>query len=154
VVESPRAIELISSERDLIALPDELVRPSGMLALGGVDYERGASTRNHSARPEAAIIAAGGTDLRGVPFRALRSDCLDASGLSFEPLPGTAAEVRDLERLWVRAAETESSRGKGAREGRDVVLTGSAATESGFKSLAPRCEILHVATHGFFLGER
>ncbi len=63
---------------------------------------------------------------------ALRS--VDLKSLSFAPLPGTAAEVMALQKLLPQAK----------------VLAGAAATEGAIKE-ARGPQILHIATHGFFL---
>ena len=89
------------------------------------------------SRAPAAIVAApafGDPPLapatRGQPAR------VDDSQVFFGPLPGAAQEVRALRSLLPRA----------------TVLTGAQATEAAVRGLAAP-EILHFATHGFFLGE-
>ncbi|MFM7219328.1 MAG: tetratricopeptide repeat protein [Nodosilinea sp.] len=70
----------------------------------------------------------------GVRAAALRSS--DLSQLQVDPLPGTAAEAQALEQLFSQA----------------TVLTQAAATETALKQVkAP--QILHIATHGFFLAD-
>jgi CHAT domain-containing protein len=60
----------------------------------------------------------------------------DFGGVSFEPLPGTAAEASAIRQLVPGA----------------TLLSGNAATESAVKAArGPR--LLHLATHGFFLEE-
>jgi CHAT domain-containing protein len=60
----------------------------------------------------------------------------DFSGLSFEPLPATAIEAASIKALLPDA----------------TLLTGPRATESAIKrARGPR--VLHLATHGFFLGD-
>lgn len=60
----------------------------------------------------------------------------DLSEVYFAPLGGTAQEARAIQTLFPEAS----------------VLSGAKATESGLKQVAaPR--ILHIATHGFFLGD-
>jgi CHAT domain-containing protein len=58
--------------------------------------------------------------------------------LSFEPLPAAEREAREIVALWNEAST--------------VYLHGAAATESAFKRSAPGRRVLHLATHGFFLG--
>ncbi len=58
----------------------------------------------------------------------------------FEPLPGTREEVRALRAAWP-AAEL----------GAPVVLAGVEATESAVIARAKGREVVHLATHGFFL---
>jgi CHAT domain-containing protein len=68
-----------------------------------------------------------------------RSGDLDRSGLTFKPLPGTAAEAARLQSLLKLDAQH--------------VLTGTSATEANLRELhGPR--ILHLATHAFFLDDQ
>lgn len=93
-----------------------------------------------SMRPRAAqgeLLAMGAPD-----FTTTRAP------LAFSPLPAAADEIEAIASLWRRARPTAP------REAL-VTLTGAAASEAAFKSLAPRYRALHVATHGFFLaGDR
>lgn len=65
--------------------------------------------------------------------------CPDLEPSRFPALPGAATEAQAVSSLW-------NSSG-----GRSQVLTGTAASESALKSLSPGKQILHLATHGFFL---
>jgi CHAT domain-containing protein len=66
----------------------------------------------------------------------------DLRSIRFEPLPLSSDEAREAAETW-----------KAVRDGGEaVLLTGGAATESAFKSLAPGKRAVHLATHGFFLG--
>jgi len=55
------------------------------------------------------------------------------SGGAFGPLPGSTDEVARIRQNFP--------------SGRTTVLTGSNATETGYKALSPRSEIVHLATH-------
>jgi hypothetical protein len=59
--------------------------------------------------------------------------------LHFAPLPHAAREAGDVAKLV---------------GGPSKVLTGADATESAFKKLAPGNAVVHLATHGFVLGDR
>ncbi len=74
-------------------------------------------------------------------FRGSRSRCASFAQLRFEPLPGARAEGEDVVRRLT------------ARGRPPLWLTGGDATEAAFKEAAPRASSIHVATHGFFLGE-
>ena len=65
--------------------------------------------------------------------------------MRFDPLPASLKEVDDIVSLWTKAQRTD---------GLPVRLVGAAASESAFKSAAAGHRILHLATHGFFLGNR
>ncbi|MGY4379486.1 CHAT domain-containing protein [Bradyrhizobium sp. i1.3.6] len=95
------------------------------------------------ARGSMVVMAdpAYGPSTSGMPsdIGSYRSIDLDRSGLVFTPLPGTADEARELQKL----LDLDPN----------AILTGVDATEEKLKSLhSPR--ILHVATHGFFLNDR
>lgn len=68
----------------------------------------------------------------------LRGGCGSLQSLHFEPLAGTESEVREVARLWTGSPVE--------------VLQGNRATERAFKREAPGRRVLHLATHGFFLG--
>jgi CHAT domain-containing protein len=67
-------------------------------------------------------------------------------------------EVNEVLTLWNQAYsgrdEAAPLRTTNASRPRTVRLTGAAASESAFKAEAAGHRILHLATHGFFLGER
>jgi CHAT domain-containing protein len=63
----------------------------------------------------------------------------------FTPLPETKREVEMAASIWRRRATEDP-------EGASTVLTGKEATEEAFKRLAPGRKVVHLATHGFFLG--
>src|SRR6267143_3576029 len=80
-------------------------------------------------------------------FRGLRSTCDNFQTMQFEALSASAREASDVAALWRRPGRT--LRGV---ESNAVLLTGAAASESAFKQQAQGKRILHLATHGFFLG--
>ncbi|MBI4602435.1 MAG: CHAT domain-containing protein, partial [Planctomycetes bacterium] len=138
LVERGPLLHGLSAERDLAGLPEGSGRGAagtgggggtGLLVLGAPDFERDLQA---PGGPEVA--------LRGVPegpggFRSHR----------FGQLPQAAEEARAIARLWT------SSRGPDA--GPVALLLGPEATEEAFKVGAPGRRWLHLATHGFFLGE-
>jgi CHAT domain-containing protein len=78
--------------------------------------------------------------------------------MRFDPLPASLKEVGAVVTLWNRAhgARTDAAPLPGADPSvpTTIRLTGAAATESGFKAEAVGRRIVHLATHGFFLGGR
>jgi CHAT domain-containing protein len=65
--------------------------------------------------------------------------------LRFDSLPAAAKEIADVVSVWDRTGNQAADD--------SISLTGAAATESVFKAEAGRHRIIHLATHGFFLGE-
>ncbi|HKQ56991.1 MAG TPA: CHAT domain-containing protein [Candidatus Eisenbacteria bacterium] len=67
--------------------------------------------------------------------------------MKFDALPGTGKEINELIDRWKRASSDKSSAPAAALDLRD-----SAATETALRSHAAGRRVLHLATHGFFLG--
>jgi CHAT domain-containing protein/tetratricopeptide (TPR) repeat protein len=70
---------------------------------------------------------------------ALRSGCGAIGSLRFEDLPGSRAEVRDIARIW-------------GDENDVLMLSGRAATKAALTKAIVGRKVVHLATHGFFLG--
>ena len=60
----------------------------------------------------------------------------------WESLPGTSQEIRQLAELWKAHPESVAH------------MTGSAASEAALRAAFPGRQIIHLATHGFFVDER
>jgi CHAT domain-containing protein len=157
-------IHYLSAERDLV--PTEV--PSGksgrgLLAAGGPAFADGAVFASLSGnRPPTRASEAAGTNVAPPTtpstasavtgfFRSAGSKCASFQSIQFHSLPGSRREAEDVARLWQtlrpERAETE-------RADDDQVLIGRAASEQAIKELAPGRRILHLATHGFFLGDQ
>jgi CHAT domain-containing protein/tetratricopeptide (TPR) repeat protein len=78
------------------------------------------------------LLAIGNPDLGGNPVKSSKSA---RRGDTLSPLPDAEREARTVASLYGGTAQ---------------LLTGAAATEARFKSLAPQFRILHLATHGSF----
>jgi CHAT domain-containing protein/tetratricopeptide (TPR) repeat protein len=122
-------VHYLNSERDLVTLTSKPASGSGLLALGDPAFDR-----RPSSRPLARSRGMESSEGHRNAF-----DCNDFESVRFSKLPNSGAEARNIARIWADPAHT-------------TVLTGAAADERSFKQDAPGRRVLHLATHGFFLG--
>jgi len=153
LVEGEQRIHYLSAERDLVGDGEAGPDGRGLLALGAPSFDEKSLFAALAPEPlprrkRVPAVAMASLSV----FRGERSSCGDFQSLEFAPLPGSAREVREIAASW--------KKGKRARQGRighagadDLLLTGERASEAAFKALAPGREVVHLATHGFFLGE-
>jgi CHAT domain-containing protein/tetratricopeptide (TPR) repeat protein len=141
LVETGPVMHYLSAERDLVPTDRGGLTGWGLLALGGPAFD--------DSSP--------GLAASGASFRSTRSACHGFQSLRFDPLPAALKEVDDVVTLWNQAhdgpAQVAPLPGP-MRPTSAIRLTGIAASEAAFKAEAPGRRILHVATHGFFLGAR
>ncbi len=142
LLETGPALHYLSAERDLVPIPRSRVPRSELLAVGDPDFEREPGPERADPSP-AATARLRGPDAgdRGEP-----PACGDFRFLRFAPLPGARAEAERLASLWKPGSERGGPGGV-------TVLLGPRASEALFKKEAPDHAVLHLATHGFFLGE-
>ena len=131
LVERQPVIHYLSAERDVMRPREPLTDAAGLLAIGGPAFGERSSP-----------IA-----LSGLESRRSAPGCPSFESVSFDSLPASRLEAEAITRLWQQVRRTASAQ-DGAR-----LLTGPAATERAFKELSARKRILHLATHGFFLGD-
>jgi CHAT domain-containing protein/tetratricopeptide (TPR) repeat protein len=142
LIEEAPVIHYLTAERDVARVLDDRGDVGrGLLALGSPAFDAPARGRSARARP-----ADGGPSTAGAtpPSRAASWNCGDLQPIRFERLAGALGEVRELAALWKSSAATA---GEGVR-----TLVGLEASERAFKEEAARFRVLHLATHGFFLG--
>jgi CHAT domain-containing protein/tetratricopeptide (TPR) repeat protein len=156
LVEHEPVIHYLSAERDVTLLfqPDGGAQTGGLLVVGGPTFAartpfrafgpkpNGRPTRDVTAKTNAPDDT---TTPEASGFRGTYSQCVTFQNMRFSALPAAAREAQDVATLW----KTLSVTGSAAAE----TLIGAAATESAVKHLGPGSRILHLATHGFFLGD-
>ena len=123
LVERDAVIHYLSTERDLV-VPNREARASGtLLAVGGAEFGE---------------LGAVTGNRRG----AVSADCEALGRLRFANLPGSLGEVTEISRMWPTSGSSSVT-----------VLSGRAASETAVKRALRGRRVVHLATHGFFLGE-
>lgn len=150
LVEEGLTIHYLSAERDLLT-PGRAGAQDGLLALSNPDFDdrrsletlRPAPTRA-TALPESESTAT---------FRGLRSTCGSFQSMRFEALPASLLETKEITRIWGNQVKGSTSLRSASGSAESAVsFTGPAANETMFKHTASGHRVLHLATHGFFLG--
>ena len=148
LLETGPRIHYLSAERDLVPVGPEETTGVGLLAIGAPAFQDANLFAALRSPKKASEVAAQDSASGATPFRGLRSSCDDFRAMQFEELSASARETGDVAALWQRSGGML----RGARSSAAVQLTGTAASESAFKQQAAGKRVLHLATHGFFLG--
>jgi CHAT domain-containing protein/tetratricopeptide (TPR) repeat protein len=144
LVEDGPTLHYLSAERDIVPTePAQSHRVAGLLTIGGPAFAN-TSSLTERTQTQTTVAAASAS----VSFRGALSNCIGLQAMRFDPLPGTRVEAEAVARLWNRLGPGIASTEESA-----TVLTGTNATESAFKTLSAHHRVLHLATHGFFLGD-
>lgn len=144
LIERAPVMHYESSERDIVRAP-AVTAPAeqGLLALGGPAFDDSTVFATTPVDPRAAnqVIP------NQLVTRAGTAPCDASSAVQgrFSPLGGTLREVRELTGMWNTSPRShlEASR----------LLVGHEASEPTLKKEAHRYRVLHLATHGFFVGD-
>ncbi|HEV8397243.1 MAG TPA: CHAT domain-containing protein [Vicinamibacterales bacterium] len=153
LVERPLVIHYVSAERDLTRMFRPPSAAAGLLAIGGpafFDTSPFAAFRtggDRRPRPVLADTIAAAAQQEQVVRRSL-APCALSRSVAFDALPGSRVEAERIGRLWDQAGARSFPAADVAR-----VLIGPDATERAVKQGGPGRRILHLATHGFFLGD-
>jgi CHAT domain-containing protein/tetratricopeptide (TPR) repeat protein len=151
LVESAPLMQQIPAERDL-ARGGRPARPGeGLLAVGGPSFDdtslfASLASRDASPKPAPEMRLVRVSLPEAGPSR---GSCGAMRSARFEDLPGSRREAQEIAELWQGGSARRPGAGVSAR-----VLTGSEASEAAFKKSAPGRSVIHLATHGFFLGDR
>lgn len=130
LIDNGPVIHYLSAERDLVT-PAQSAPGRGLLALGGAAFDDPASFT--AGRPVAKAAAP-----RTPVAAATRGVCGDLPSMQFGPLAATSREAQEVASLWTGSPVE--------------LLQNHDASEAVFKRSAPGRRVLHLATHGFFLG--
>ncbi len=117
-----RTISYVPSGRDLLRVAASRPTASGLLAVG--------------------TPAFGLAPVQVVQATSLRAGC-GTQDEPFVPLPGTAAELQAIARVYQQAQPVRPL----------TLLEGPQATKTALVELAPKAGVLHLATHAYFAGE-
>jgi CHAT domain-containing protein/tetratricopeptide (TPR) repeat protein len=157
VLETSPVLHYLSAERDLLRAPDAATEPTRALMIGNPDFDVPPPQLAASPGPPAQIAATlgpapavfastRGLPAEGAPFRGTAPGCQDFQKLHFDVIPGAGNEITQVESQILGAAA------KGGVKPIVAELTGPRASEPSFKQWAPDATLIHLATHGFFLG--
>jgi len=132
----------LNGERDLLARRCEWSEGRGLLAIGNPDFSAAPEPGTSAALSSIPTAPAGKHEVSG------EIGAKNPLALSFPPLPAAELEIRALMALWGErygdAPEAEPG----------TFLLGAQASETLLRNRAPGTRLLHLATHGYFLGER
>jgi len=125
-------LHYLSASRDLLRYTNRISSQSNMLALGDPDFDASLANRPEDSEGKVSPAVA--------RMRSPVSYCLELFRSQVGRLPNARREVVMV------ASAFEAITGREA-----VVLVDESASESNFRLLAPDAEIIHLATHGYFI---
>jgi CHAT domain-containing protein len=130
-------IHYVSAARDLLRYHEPITANQRMAAFGDPDFD---ATPSQQSQTPAQVSSLDTPATSYSSLRDLGDSCFDMKDLRVARLPGTRREVERASRLWNLEPGFSS-----------VTLEGSQASEKALKAVAGSAQVLHIATHGFFL---
>jgi CHAT domain-containing protein len=144
LVEHAPPFHYASAERDLVK-DEQRAGGQGLLLVDSPMFDQDPSRTTGVSDVTARRLSDGGARTEHRAFRGSTSDCGGFRAMRFDPLPASRQEAETIAAIWRKA--------RAAAEDADVSrLSGRAATEAEVKRRAEGARVLHLATHGFFLG--
>jgi CHAT domain-containing protein/tetratricopeptide (TPR) repeat protein len=148
LVETGPRVHLVSTERDVVKDTEAETRGDSLLVLGNPDFEARLGPPPPEVLELARLRPESVADLEGAEiYRGQQPSCKEMSAMRFGPLPASRIEVDSIASLWTEALGEDEA----TPSSPTLKLTGPAAHETLFKSIAPHHAVLHLATHGFFV---
>jgi CHAT domain-containing protein/Tfp pilus assembly protein PilF len=136
LVETAPPLHHLSAESDLAGVAETPLGTDRLLVVGGPDFDAA-----RDLRTAASTTGPPSGDGR----RAAPPPCAARRDRTYAPLPAAGREAAEIGAVWSR-------RRSGAAD--DILsLQGAEATKDRFIRLAPRYQVVHVATHAYFAGE-
>jgi tetratricopeptide (TPR) repeat protein len=140
VLEHGPCLHYLPTERDLALGLEPAHAGRGLLAMGAPAFD------------SSAIHAdAGGGLLAAESFRGPHTDCVSFREIRFGALPASRGELATIAGIW-RASHPETQAPTSVTRSPVEIRVGADASEASFRAEAPGRSVLHLATHGFFVG--
>jgi CHAT domain-containing protein/Tfp pilus assembly protein PilF len=135
LVEDAALLHYLSTERDLVR--ERAPLGQGLLVVDDPSYDATGKPRSPRARSRNATTAT-------APM-----PCVDVPELRFDPLPESRIEGGQIAALWSSAFKRPDAN---STSNQVLRLSGTQATEAALRENIAGKRVIHLATHGFFLG--
>ncbi|MGH7725630.1 MAG: CHAT domain-containing protein [Candidatus Eiseniibacteriota bacterium] len=143
LIERGPLFHVLSTERDLVPRKDAGSPGTGLFVVAAPDFDATAEAVLLAAAT-ASPLSPGSGGASAHVYRGPPPTCMRLSETRFEPLQAAELEGREIAKHW--RTSTDGSK--------TTLLLGAQAGEEEFKTLAPGHRVLHLATHGFFVGDQ